>query len=545
MKAGDLIGAYELEAPIARGGMGEIWRARHPTLDRLVAIKFVRAEGLTQLREAFLREVKSLSRLHAPQTVQVLDFGFTEDDAPYMVTEYLEGEDLRARLRGDRAMPLDEALSVGIEVLKSLSEAHAHGIVHRDLKPGNVFLQRVASVDGARYAVKVLDFGVAKLLPSGDADPESTLWPGVTMKGSPRYMAPEQISGDRVTPATDLYAFGGLLYRMIAGLAPFGGGRDEVLQAHLHESPEPLRARCPDLDVPPDLDALLMVCLAKRPEQRPASAEDVRRELERMRVELETSSSGPVQSLPTPELPAAAADPPDPEFAWAQDEPPLELARTEAAMPALRVTQGRDLDELIPQSPHPRPARFIEVDLPEDPEPPPALQRPPAAPPPPPRPARGVTSARAAPARSGIRLLVLAVAGVLLLGLWIGRHHLLARPGGDDAPPASEAPASTAPVAVVPARDAAPPDAAADAGPGGLARSESVLVTVRPPVERFVRADTGKVLCTDTHECRVPIDVDVRLEKAGYTPLVLKGDDLYDRRGNRWSVVIHQAPGKR
>ena len=146
MKRGDIISGYELVAQIAEGGMGTIWRARHPHLERQVALKFIRADVRddSSVREAFVREVKNLSRLHSPHIVQVTDSGFTDDGSPFMVTEYLEGEDLRARLERERKLSIRDTLAIGIDVLKALSEAHALGLVHRDLKPGNIFLQQLA-----------------------------------------------------------------------------------------------------------------------------------------------------------------------------------------------------------------------------------------------------------------------------------------------------------------------------------------------------------------------------------------------------------------
>ena len=141
MKRGDIISGYELVAQIAEGGMGTIWRARHPHLDRQVALKFIRADVRddSAVRDAFEREVKNLSRLHSPHIVQVTDSGFTHDGSPFMVTEYLDGEDLRTRLERERKLSIRDTLTIAIDVLKALSEAHGIGLVHRDLKPGIFF----------------------------------------------------------------------------------------------------------------------------------------------------------------------------------------------------------------------------------------------------------------------------------------------------------------------------------------------------------------------------------------------------------------------
>jgi len=295
MQIGGYIGAYRLEQPIGEGGMGTVWKARHPTLDRPVALKLIRSEvqASPQAREAFLREVRVLSRLHGPQIVQVTDFGFTEAGDPYMVTEFLEGEDLLARVR--RKGPLDalEVLPVGIEVLKALAEAHAVGLVHRDLKPGNVFLQKLAG--GARTAVKVLDFGVAKLLEGGEED---TLWPGARLKGSPRYMAPEQVQGGLITPATDIYAFGAMLYRVLTGTPLFPGDRSSVLRAHLEQPPPPMNGRATGLDVPAELEDIVFGCLEKAPADRPGSAGALQARMERLAHRLEDARGEGGESTP-------------------------------------------------------------------------------------------------------------------------------------------------------------------------------------------------------------------------------------------------------
>ncbi len=269
--------------------MGEVWKAFHPRLERSVAIKLILPEVVErpQVRAAFLREVQNLSKLHAPQTLQVLDFGLSDRDEPYMVTEFLEGEDLASRLRREGLIPVEETIFIGVEILKSLSEAHAHSIVHRDLKPGNIFLQELRSLSGSRFGVKVLDFGVAKVLSTQDNDPEATLWPDVALKGSPRYMAPEQIQGERILPQTDLYALGGILYLMLVGEPVFPGKHRKVLLAHLNEKPRSLQERAV-ISIPEPLEQLVLRCLSKEPLQRPKSAEVMRAELESILRSLES-----------------------------------------------------------------------------------------------------------------------------------------------------------------------------------------------------------------------------------------------------------------
>jgi serine/threonine-protein kinase len=259
--------------------MGEVWRARHPSLERDVAVKVIRADlhDKPAMRELFHREVQALSRLRSPQTVQVMDAGITEAGQPYIVTEFLEGTDLHAHLKACGAMPVAEGVHVAKEVLESLAEAHAMGLIHRDIKPANVFLQQLP---GGGRAVKVLDFGVAKML--GGDESEETLAGGAALKGSPRYMAPEQIRGTTLSPQTDLYAVGGLLYHMVSGETVFtASGREALLMAHLNDTPVSLLERCPYYMVPPALDAVVLQCLRKTASDRPWGARELIAALDR------------------------------------------------------------------------------------------------------------------------------------------------------------------------------------------------------------------------------------------------------------------------
>lgn len=290
MHRGDRLGRYTLGRLIARGGMGEVWRARQDGLEREVAVKILRADVQTErARALFEREAENLARLKSPHTVRILDVGVGDDGAPYLVTELLEGEDLWTRIL--RAGPLDWRAAVDIvdQVLAALAEAHALNLVHRDIKPANVFLQ---AVPGAAQVVRVLDFGISKLIdPTVDAD--DTLLPG--LKGSPRYMAPEQIDGRRASKAIDVYAVGALLYCMLLGEPPFKGELIVVLRSQLKKQPTPLTER--GVTLPPALDALVMRCLSKDPAVRPASIETLRALLAKVRTRAEDPAPAPPEPV--------------------------------------------------------------------------------------------------------------------------------------------------------------------------------------------------------------------------------------------------------
>jgi serine/threonine-protein kinase len=219
-EAGNIIASrYRLGRVLAQGGMGSIWIARHLQLDVDVAVKFMAAQyaGSSELRARFEREAKAAALLKSPHAVQIHDYGI-EDDAPYIVMELLEGEDLSARLTREKRLSLPATRRIVEDVGKALRRAHAIGLVHRDMKPANIFLAR----QGGEEVVKILDFGIAKSTGVLDDD-QSTQADAVL--GSPRYMSPEQIrSSAQVDHRTDLWSLGVIAYRCLTGRLPFPEG---------------------------------------------------------------------------------------------------------------------------------------------------------------------------------------------------------------------------------------------------------------------------------------------------------------------------------
>jgi eukaryotic-like serine/threonine-protein kinase len=262
--AGARVGPYELIALLGRGGMGEVWRARDPRIRRDVAIKLI-AEDLArdpEWRARFEREARAAGALNHPNILTVHDLG-DEDGHPYLVTELLDGETLRAALaRGP--LPVRKATGYAIQIAEGLAVAHAAGIVHRDLKPENLFVTR----DGR---IKILDFGLARhTRERGDGSSYATATGFTT--GTPGYMAPEQVRGERdIDARADLFAFGSVLYEMLAGDPPFGAGL-EAFHHILNEEPAPLAERRPD--VPPALAAIVHHGLEKERDRRLQSARD-------------------------------------------------------------------------------------------------------------------------------------------------------------------------------------------------------------------------------------------------------------------------------
>lgn len=255
---------YRLVRLISQGGMGNVYEAVQLRLDRRVAVKIL-AGVLADNDEAlarFRREVKITSRLAHPHIVQLLDFGATAAGQPYLVTEYLEGEDLEQRLARVGRMPLAAALPIVRQVVSALSAIHARAVIHRDLKPGNVLLLSVD--DGASDFVKLLDFGISKIATS-----ITELTRPSSMLGTPEYMSPEQADGRAadVDHRSDQWALACLTWHMLSGRPPFAGpDLDHLLRQITADDPPPLLAAAPDL--PPALEGVLRRGLAKRQTHR-------------------------------------------------------------------------------------------------------------------------------------------------------------------------------------------------------------------------------------------------------------------------------------
>ncbi len=279
------LGSYQLEERLGAGGMGEVWRARHRLLARPAAIKLIRPEMFaaagaarqSALRLRFEREAQTTALLQSPHTIDLFDYGVTDDGAFFYVMELLDGFDLKTLVERFGPLPIDRAVHVLTQACHSLAEAHAIGLVHRDITPANIFMCRYGrDID----FVKILDFGLVRPdMSLSGTDPAPTNADRVG--GTPAFMSPEQALGHRqVDGRADIYALGCVAYWLVTGVLVFPRATAMAMAvAHSQVAPAPPSHRT-ELPVPPSLDALILECLAKAPADRPASAETLAHRLQ-------------------------------------------------------------------------------------------------------------------------------------------------------------------------------------------------------------------------------------------------------------------------
>ncbi|WP_437910708.1 serine/threonine-protein kinase [Sorangium sp. So ce327] len=318
---------FVIVGKLGAGSMGTVYRARQEAMGRDVAIKILRSDRAfdAQAKARFTREARAMSLLRSPYTVTVFDFGEVVDDATdaafgrgrsaeqsspgegttsssgslYLAMELLEGESLGQRLKRLRRLRVGDAARFARHALLSLAEAHDKGIIHRDLKPDNLFLARPPAGEHEEIC-KVLDFGIAKVMTGTERPVDALETQAGTVFGTPRYMSPEQAQGRPLDARSDLYSLGVLLYQMLVGRPPFIDDDAVVVMArHITSSPVPASEAAPDARIPPSLSQLLQRALAKRPEERPRSAQAFIAELDRAmdeaRPSLDRERLGPAQ----------------------------------------------------------------------------------------------------------------------------------------------------------------------------------------------------------------------------------------------------------
>ena len=326
---------YEMRRRIASGGMGVVWEATDTVLERPVAIKILSPAlaGDERFLERFRREARAAAGLTHPNVAQVYDYG-EDGRTRFIVMELLRGETLAARLHRDGRLPPAEAASIGAQTADALESAHRAGVVHRDVKPGNIML----TPDG----VKVMDFGIAA------AAHDTSLTATGSLIGTASYMAPEHVSGDPATPASDVYALAVVMYEALTGAPPFDMETPvATAAAHVHTAPDALLDRAPD--VPAPLAAAVEHGLAKEPAARPRSAAEFARLL-RAGANVTVGPAAPTAELRTTRtdpLPAPAAAAPTETLPGRNVPPPARGARRRWLLAAVAVLAGLILWALI------------------------------------------------------------------------------------------------------------------------------------------------------------------------------------------------------
>lgn len=277
-----LIGAtiadrYIIEDEIGAGALGVVYRARHKVLERPVAVKIL-YEDLKGNENSFLRfqrEAQAASSLNHPNIVTIFDFGLQDNSYPYLVMDYLQGENLKDLIQRQGRVPLDRAFPILMQIADALSHAHTKGILHRDIKPDNIILQQS---NVSKDIVKIVDFGIAKKI--NERKNEKLTMEGQVV-GTPAFMSPEQILNGHLDARSDIYAFGVLTFNLVTGVLPIIGRTPvETMSNHVSAEPLTLAQACPGVAFPSLLQDFLKKIMKKFPDERHKTMEDVKHELQ-------------------------------------------------------------------------------------------------------------------------------------------------------------------------------------------------------------------------------------------------------------------------
>jgi serine/threonine protein kinase len=266
-------GEYRIVQRIGSGGMGAVYKAEQPSMNRFVAIKVLHSRYMARgdLVSRFRREARAMSQLSHPNTARVYKYGQLDDGSLYFVMEYLEGRNLVQEVKGVGLVDPERAIKIMLPVCAALDEAHRAGMIHRDLKPENIFL---TNQGGSEDFPKVLDFGLAKVTEKqmGSMSMMHLTQQGAVF-GTPEFMSPEQATGSELDRRSDIYSLGLILYEMLTGKLPFDAtNKRDIMFAQVKEPPIPLGKRTPEILFPRGLEAVIAKAIAKAPDDRYQSA---------------------------------------------------------------------------------------------------------------------------------------------------------------------------------------------------------------------------------------------------------------------------------
>jgi len=350
---------YKIVEAIGHGGMGRVYKALQAPLDRVVALKILGGghDRDPNFYKRFFLEASVTAKLTHPNTITLYDYGRTDDGIFFIAMEFLDGRTLSQTMQADGPLAQDRVIHIAQQICRSLREAHALGIIHRDLKPANVMLLR--QQDDHDF-VKVLDFGLVKFF-SGD-NPDTDITNAGTFMGSPHYIAPEQARNQSPDQRCDIYSLGVLLYHMLTGRVPFTAPAPvDIILKHLHDAPVPPRQLRADLQIAPELQRIVLRCMAKGREQRYQSMDELLVHLKAVRAHL-TGISAP-HSVPPQTGPQPRAKPVTPGMIAQTPPTPQPGLRTPSQpMSALRSTPARGTPHPT-RPPPPPPEAMLDDEL--------------------------------------------------------------------------------------------------------------------------------------------------------------------------------------
>ncbi len=270
---------YKVVEEVGRGGMSAVYRGVHELMDRTVAIKVLLPQLVSdQISiKRFQQEAQAASHLQHPNVITVYDYGFVASGQPYLVMDFLEGESLSEIIKADKHVPVKRVIPIFMQACEALEHAHQKGVIHRDLKSSNIML---IDFEGKKDFVKVVDFGIAKLMPSSGKQSQNLTQTGEVF-GSPIYMSPEQCMAQSLDARSDIYSMGAMIYEALTGQPPLmGQSIIDTMQMHMSTPPKPFKEVRPDLNIPDALERVVLKALAKKPEQRYQSMQELRDAME-------------------------------------------------------------------------------------------------------------------------------------------------------------------------------------------------------------------------------------------------------------------------